>query len=161
MCVESATHYLVYSVRFSSRVDVRREQRGHPEETLFRNDPTTCNHMSHLWSSHWSSLIERLHEAAPTFASRSKRQVALYLYIARFHKFHFIDTSPGFTLRVYGFRLVQLFRGAASPEDVQKLSTVEAGSVDYLGVQFFSEVFLGLWHDVHGNEVRMTTHPSY
>ncbi|CAN0121775.1 unnamed protein product, partial [Laminaria digitata] len=46
----------------------------------------------------------------------------------------------------------ELFRGTASLEDVEKVSTVEAGSVDYLGVQFFSEVFLGLWHDVHGNE---------
>eukprot|EP00904_Undaria_pinnatifida_P000176 jgi/Undpi1/10159/HiC_scaffold_28.g12612.m1 len=45
-----------------------------------------------------------------------------------------------------------LFRGTASPEDVVKLSTLEKGSVDYLGMQFFSQVFLGLWHDVHGNE---------
>lgn len=56
---------------------------------------------------------------------------------------------------------MQLFRGAASPEDVEKVSTIEAGCVDYLGVEFFSKVFLGLWHDVYGNEVRTTAQPSY
>lgn len=47
----------------------------------------------------------------------------------------------------------QMFRGADTPEDVQRVAKLDAGSIDYLGVDFFSEVFLGLYHDAHGNEV--------
>lgn len=46
-----------------------------------------------------------------------------------------------------------MFRGADTPEDVQRVAKLNASSIDYLGMYFFSEVFLGLYHDAHGNEV--------
>lgn len=54
---------------------------------------------------------------------------------------------------------LQMFRGGATPEDVQQVAKVGAGGNDYFGVDFFSEVFLGLYHDAHGNEVRWQTIP--
>lgn len=47
-----------------------------------------------------------------------------------------------------------MFRGGDSPEDVQRVAKLDAGVIDYLGVDFFSEVFLGLYYDAHRNEVR-------
>lgn len=49
-----------------------------------------------------------------------------------------------------------MFRGTDTPEDVQRVAELDAGTIDYLGVDFFSEVFLGLYHDAHGNEVTMS-----
>lgn len=46
-----------------------------------------------------------------------------------------------------------MFRGVDTPEDVQRVVKWDAGGIDYLGVDFFSEVFLGLYHDAHKNEV--------
>lgn len=46
-----------------------------------------------------------------------------------------------------------MFRGGDTAEDVERVAKLDAGSIDYLGVEFFSEVFLGLYHDAHGNEV--------
>lgn len=46
-----------------------------------------------------------------------------------------------------------MFRGGDTAEDVERVANLDTGSIDYLGVEFFSEVFLGLYHDAHGNEV--------
>ena len=53
------------------------------------------------------------------------------------------------------FRLfsAQLFRGETSLEQVRNAAEVATDGVDHLGLAFFSEVFQGLWHDAHGNEV--------
>lgn len=47
----------------------------------------------------------------------------------------------------------QMFRGGDTPEGVQSIAKLEGGGIDYLGMKFFSDVFLGLYHDAHGNEV--------
>lgn len=52
-----------------------------------------------------------------------------------------------------------MFRGGDTPEEVQRIAKLDAGGIDYLGVDFFSEVFLGLYHDAHRNEVT-TSEPS-
>ncbi|CBN77475.1 conserved unknown protein [Ectocarpus siliculosus] len=51
-----------------------------------------------------------------------------------------------------------MFRGGPTPEDVQQVAKVGAGGIDYFGVDFFSEVFLGLYHDAHGNELEAETY---
>eukprot|EP00903_Cladosiphon_okamuranus_P020147 g18497.t1 len=51
-----------------------------------------------------------------------------------------------------------MFRGADTPEDVQRVAKLDAGTIDYLGVDFFSGVFLGLYHDAHGNELEAETY---
>lgn len=52
-----------------------------------------------------------------------------------------------------------MFRGGDAPEDVQRVAKLDAGVIDYLGMDFFSVVLLGLYHDAHRNEVT-TSGPS-
>lgn len=53
----------------------------------------------------------------------------------------------------------QMFRLEAVPQEVLNISNVATGSLDHLGVDFFSKMFLGLWHDAYGNEVRLRAYP--
>ncbi|CAM9535300.1 unnamed protein product [Scytosiphon promiscuus] len=46
-----------------------------------------------------------------------------------------------------------MFRGGDTPEGVQSTANLDGGVIDYLGMKFFSDVFLGLYHDAHGNEL--------
>ncbi|CAM9574942.1 unnamed protein product [Pylaiella littoralis] len=45
-----------------------------------------------------------------------------------------------------------MFRGGDTPEDVQRVAKLNADGIDYLGVEFFFKVFMGLYHDAHRNE---------
>lgn len=49
-----------------------------------------------------------------------------------------------------------MFRGGDTPEDVQRVAKLNADGIDYLGVEFFFKVFMGLYHDAHRNEVTTT-----
>lgn len=46
-----------------------------------------------------------------------------------------------------------MFRGGDTPEGVQSTAKLDGAGIDYLGMKFFSDVFLGLYYDAHGNEV--------
>ena len=61
--------------------------------------------------------------------------------------------------RAFHYLVRQMFRGGDTVEDVERVAKQDAGVIDYLGVEFFSRVFLGLYYDAHGNEVRSCRRP--